>query len=249
MHHISITRKSLAQINLAQFIKKATYQQQHPPLPISLQGDFEWFREKGIYKEDPRYYYEFEEELNQLQLEAEEKQLTIPKDFLHFMKDKRLLFRVRSHIDAYFELPEMIEEVLPNSKNYLLRFYSDSQYTCFWYLCLDQKGNACVLFSKDLYGDKEEEPGFEKTEHSLEFCAPTFEEFIFRHWIETSTGGKLNRWEEGELTEWEQVYKEKLKKWDRSVDVYQKNPVIFSFFNTLRKKMCDFLTVFQGFIK
>lgn len=233
MHHLSISRKALAQINLGQFIKKATSQQQHPPIPIPLQGNFEWFRTKGTYTEDPRYYYEFEKEIAQLQAEAQEKQLTLPEDFLLFMKDKRLLFRVKSNIDAYFELPELIEEVLPSSGNYLLRFYSDSQYTCFWYLCLDQQGNACVCFSEDLYGDIEEEPGFEKTVHKIEFCAPTFEEFIFRHWIETSIKRKTRAWEKGELTEWEKVYVKKMKKWDRTVEAYQNNPLISTFFDRL----------------
>ena len=203
MHYILLTKKELAKANLIQLQQQLTAQQNNPPIPIPLRGDFEWFGMNGraVEEEKPSYAYEFKEELLRLQEEALEKGLSLPPSFLLFMSNKRMLHRIYSRTDCYFELPEVIEEIAPNSGIYLLRFYSDSQYSCFWYVCLDQQGNSCVLYSQDLYGYATEEPGFEKKD-VLEYATPTFEAFIFRYWIETSIACK----EGNGLTAWEQAY-------------------------------------------
>jgi hypothetical protein len=109
-------------------------------------------------------------------------------------------------------LGNVIEEIPETNGLHFIHFLSDSQYCCFWYLCLDKKGNHCVVVSGSLYGhdddEKEEEEDFDEISDIESkigyFCSPSFTEFIARFWLENEICFKS--YDDEELNDIEKSY-------------------------------------------
>lgn len=173
-----------------------------PPIEIELDENFNWLKSYPERLDKKNWEYDFSEKLEKLQQEAKSKGIVIPKSFLNFMADGSLIRRIRSNTDCFFEFGDFIEEVPDTNGINFIHFMSDSQYCGLWYLCIDKKGNNCVVISGNLYGheykeDVDNEIGY--------FCAPSFEEFIFRFWIENEIWHK-KVYEKIELNELEKNY-------------------------------------------
>jgi hypothetical protein len=68
---------------------------------------------------------------------------------------------------------------------HLVRFMRDSQDLLFWYLHLDPQGPPFVVVSSiDFETVGQVDP--EQALRQFWFCAPEFEEFIYRFWMENS---------------------------------------------------------------
>lgn len=173
-----------------------------PPIEIELDENFDWLKPypEQINKED--WEYDFSKEIEKLKNDADKKGLEIPNSFLNFMSNGALIRRIRSNTDCYFEFGDYIEEVPETNGMNFIHFMSDSQYCGFWYLCLDKNGNSCVVTSGNLYGHIHKEEELDEIGH---FCAPSFEEFIFRFWIENEIWYK-EIWEKVELNDLEKRY-------------------------------------------
>jgi hypothetical protein len=108
----------------------------------------------------------------------------------------------------------------PGTKeNYIIRFLNDSQGCILWYLYLTPQGNHYVLASP-LWLDMLHEPDYfdpslteEQILKSISICALSFEEFLYRFWLENVLWYKLV-WFKGQkpLTEEEQRYVEHYKR-------------------------------------
>ncbi|MEZ4883237.1 MAG: hypothetical protein R3E32_00780 [Chitinophagales bacterium] len=172
-----------------------------PPIPQNLDDEFNWMRKHPLHH---NFTFNFQDQLKRLQKEAIEKGLTLPKAFLYFMSNPSLINRMRSNTDCYFELGDFIEEI-PNTEGlHFLHFLSDSQYCLLWFLCLDKHGNHCIVASGNEYCSQAESREIYPYETSY-YCAPTFNEFIYRFWLENEIWYKIS-WENAELNDVEKKY-------------------------------------------
>jgi hypothetical protein len=65
-----------------------------------------------------------------------------------------------------------------------VRFLNDQQGVLFWYLALGKAGDEGVVVSNDLLDA--DEPWLEDPhERQIYFCARSFEEFLYRFWLES----------------------------------------------------------------
>jgi uncharacterized protein (TIGR02996 family) len=157
-----------------------------PPLPVDvLQGDFRWLkgkRARAAANAKPG------KKVQHLADAAAGLGLTLPPEFAVLMESSVLKKRVRSCTDCFFNWPRRIVESPGGEGGYLVRFYSDSQGCLHWYLYLTQRGYHCVVVSGGFYGGyhelKTDEDMCDEPSDQFWFCAPSFEAFVYRIWIE-----------------------------------------------------------------
>lgn len=154
-----------------------------PPITISLDDDFAWLEQELSYGNETR---SFVEKIHSFQAQVADLGLTLPQGFLHFMQDSDLHKKIQSNTACYFEMGDFIEEI---NGLYLIQFLSDSQYCSLWYLCLDKEGNHAVICSPNVYGQKNYKEKF--TEEIGLYVAGSFNEFIYRFWIENEIWFKV----------------------------------------------------------
>ena len=171
-----------------------------PPAPEGLfDGSFRWLPPDGPRHSDGQEWYE-PGILAGLADQAAGMGLALPRSFLDFMRSAELPGRIRSVTDCGFELPGRIVPV-PWASGALVRFLADSQGCLFWYLFLRDDGGHGVVSSPEFYGgdphldsgwdaasygpegdEEDEEPP--SADHEIRTCAPDFESFIHRFWLE-----------------------------------------------------------------
>ncbi|MEV7388329.1 hypothetical protein [Streptomyces sp. NPDC091215] len=122
--------------------------------------------------------------------------LTLPRDFVTFQADSKLRYSLDEvsgtccWTDISEPLPSPVE---PGA--FLVRFLRDQQDCVIWYLYLRSSGEAFVVHSSlDYEYEYEARRDGEETETDLDdpeeqraailWCAPSFEEFAHRFWIE-----------------------------------------------------------------
>ncbi|MFI0960548.1 hypothetical protein ACH4S8_03855 [Streptomyces sp. NPDC021080] len=124
------------------------------------------------------------------------KGLALPRDFVTFHTDAKL-HRALDDISVTWCWTH-ISEPLPSPAEpgaYMVRFLRDQQDCVLWYLYFRPSGDVFVVFSHVDYADEYEarragdETGTdlddpEEQRAALVRCAPTFEEFAYRFWIE-----------------------------------------------------------------
>lgn len=180
-----------------------------PPIEIELDDEFNWLKPYPEHLNEKDWAYDFREQLEILQKDANSKGLLIPKSFIEFMSRGNLLRKIRSNTNSYFELGDYIAEIPNTNGLYLLHFLSDSQYCRLWYLCLDKEGNSCILTSYKVYGhtkgSHENYEDDDENEYGIDyFCSPTFKDFIYRFWIENEIWFKI--YKQTQLDDIEQRY-------------------------------------------
>jgi hypothetical protein len=187
-----------------------------PPLPeASFDSSFSWLPRTHdvVPTGKSRFEWAYPAVLERIAKESERLQITIPESFKTFMLSVDFPNRIRSATGCAFDLAERLVYV-PWEAGYLLRFLADSQGCLFWYLFLKQRGGHCVVVTAKCYGgdptaDREfmeahlgpdwnrEDPP--KESDRIRMCAPSFESFVYRFWIENEiwyalneTGGPIN---------------------------------------------------------
>lgn len=191
----------------------ATYQQfgydTIPPLnEADLRGTFSWLYEtpeipKSTCGSDGEA--ELLEQLKDVQRQSESLGITLPPEFLSFIGDPNLLRRVGSMTGSYWRLPDFIARC-PDAPGFLIMFRSEGQDCLLWYLYLgDDSADHCVVVSRDYFGiNGEPPPEFPDEPHRVFFCAPSFEAFVYREWIEH--GAAWNIFSANPLTPRQQEY-------------------------------------------
>lgn len=144
--------------------------------------------------------------------EAQQLGLTLPAAFLRLMGSRELQDRIPSCTACYFALADKILPCPGSEDSYIIRFLNDQQDVLMWYLYLTPQGEACVLVSPILLDE------FAGAEHASNLteewrkailantrvCAPSFEAFLYRFWLENTIWFSLNG--EGALTEAQRRY-------------------------------------------
>jgi hypothetical protein len=133
---------------------------------------------------------------------AEQMNLKIPTAFIRFMGTSDLQERIPSCTACYFDLPDQIVQSPFGDGGYFIRFLNDQQWVLLWHLYLAPNGGHCVVVSStafdDLYfGQRLTADGEQWTPDVIRertyFCAPSFEAFLYRFWIENHLWFALNK--------------------------------------------------------
>lgn len=142
--------------------------------------------------------------INSLAADLTARNLTLPRDFVRFQTDSKLHYALDevsvtscwTHVSE--PLPSPVE---PGA--FLVRFLRDQQDCVIWYLYLRPSGEVFVVQSYlDYEYEYEARRDGEETETDLDdpeeqraaivWCAPTFEEFAYRFWVENRIWRTLN---------------------------------------------------------
>ena len=184
-----------------------------------FRGEFQWLARQpecsNVAEDDVEYWLEYVDELRanaakklpSLKTKAERIGLSIPESFLTFMGNAKLIGRIRSCTDCYFEHSQRIAPN-PNGDGYFIHFLSDSQGCIFWNLFVEPSGDHCVVASSGYYfGDNWDpaDPYHGNESGKLFFCSPSFESFVYRFWLENEIWYQLS-WHKRPLTELQQRY-------------------------------------------
>ncbi len=164
-----------------------------PPIDTSLfQGDFQWLpplndemlERLAIYK-NPGAAAHLVDRLEALQTSAAQMGLRLPDAFLKFMATPEMQEQIPSSTACYFDLSEKIVQLPIDDGGYLIRFYNDQQDVLLWYLYLTPHRESCVLASGVMFDEVNlEGVPADRIIANLNFCAASFEEFIYRWWLE-----------------------------------------------------------------
>lgn len=181
-----------------------------PPLDESqLRGEFQWLPPLEprlqaiveIHQQTPPD--KLKTQLDHLTRLAPQLGLTLPAPFLAFMGDPERRDQIPSCTACYFDLPEKIVKSPVGDDGYLIRFLNDQQGVLYWYLYLTPGGQEAVLVSNIFYDEDVSQFPLESIRGATAFCAPGFEAFLYRFWLENSLWFGLDG---GTLTDVQQRY-------------------------------------------
>jgi uncharacterized protein (TIGR02996 family) len=169
-----------------------------PPVPAErLTGDFSWLTTRRQRQSQPAQATPISA-VDHVRVLAEREQIPLPASFLTFFDNASLVHRLRLCTDCYFNLPEVLLEVPCADGDVVLRFYSDPQGSYHWYLYLTRAGAHCVVGSGSWVGGQRSHTFHHGYRYCglargvWHFCSPSFEEFVYRYWIENEIWYSLN---------------------------------------------------------
>lgn len=195
-----------------------------PPLPFDkFEGDFQWllgqpspfdfddrFRQFwSNYDSVEKWKAEAPECKSKLLVDCAMRGALVPNAFFTFMDSIELVTRLRSPTDCYFEYPRTLIPYPTSHGGHFLHFYSDSQHCCLWYLYIDPQQRCAVVVSDDLSEPHDDDFWCNERGHIMR-CAPSFESFIYRLWIEDEIWFRLVNNDQPltpEMTEYLRFYK------------------------------------------
>jgi hypothetical protein len=120
---------------------------------------------------------------------------TLPLAFTDFLGNQELMAAVSTCTGCMWDIPTKPADSPLADGAYLVRFMRDSQDLLFWYLHLDAENSPFVVVSSIDF----ETAGEIDAEQALQqfwACAPEFEEFIYRFWMENAIWFTANAEEE-----------------------------------------------------
>ena len=168
-----------------------------PPVRKEIfDGKYEWLKQSDIHERSIYAVDESGSQLSKLLTESTQKNVRLPEEFVNFMRSPELLKHIRSSTDCFFELSENLLESPFGEGDFLIRFLNDSQGCLFWYLYITKDNDHFVIVSGKLldpyeYADEDDDDDFVEdkiydsdNEPQIYFCAASFEEFVYRFWME-----------------------------------------------------------------
>jgi hypothetical protein len=190
-----------------------------PPIQRLLDDEFCWLQAlpakehslaEGCYPDGS------EPDLTKLSHIMAQIEVQLPQSFLTFIETPQLHERIRSCTDCFLEVADLAVKTKGANEGFLIHFLSDSQWCVHWYLYVDSSGNHFVAASPNAYGftfgetdedmDALDQIGeIELEQEEICFCAPSFNEFIYRFWLENEIWFAL-AWDKRPLTTTEQAY-------------------------------------------
>jgi hypothetical protein len=184
-----------------------------PPITIELDDSFNWLRERQADEVEECPISGGDEALvAQYRRVREQVDVAMPPVFDTFMQSPDLHQRVRSVTCCYLQMPDFLVRTAGVEDGYLIHFLSDQQWCCHWNLYLDQNGEQLVLGSDEAFGF-EGEKGVSRVdlrEENVWICADSFNEFLYRFWIENEISFKYG---EEALTSEQQEYVDFYRHW------------------------------------
>lgn len=174
-----------------------------PPIPeTQFTGKLEWLKASAEHtdqKLDEEEQRKAQTRLQKLLEDAQKLNLSLPEAFLQLMGSPVLQQSIPSCTACYFEAVDKIVPYPGDEGGYIIHFLNDQQGVLTWYLYLTPTGEHCVLVSSiflDLLDDPEyvedrDKWTSEAIAKSVCLCAPSFEAFIYRFWLENVLWFKL----------------------------------------------------------
>jgi hypothetical protein len=194
-----------------------------PPIR-ALNGTLDWLGPLDHETEQSMQLYRNAPEqrgnLTQVAADATKLGLTLPEAFVRLMGSPELQDRMPSCTACTFDLSAHITPCIGETPGYLIRFLRDQQSVLLWYLYLTPHGEECVLASPYEFGDGEDDNPNDLPDDQRRavmahtcICAPTFEAFVYRFWLENILWFKLNSSDDdGRLSEEQRGYVDHYKR-------------------------------------
>ena len=112
--------------------------------------------------------------------------IELPASFVTILASPRRLWSLRSMTGCWWSLDSDSLQRLPTAGTLAIRFLTDQQGALYWSLLLDGTPDPPVIVSPQDFADRETwEPL--PLDHVYR-CAPSFEAFVYRFWIENEIG-------------------------------------------------------------
>jgi hypothetical protein len=204
-----------------------------PPIP-ELDGTLSWLGKPG-WPESPdespeqrashhRLTENARGEVRTLVVHAERLGLRLPPAFTRLMSAPDLQARIPEYAGCWFNLYEAQLVPCPDSDDgFVVRFLNDQQDCILWYLYVTRQGDEAVLAVGDPYPDapspflerlvmpdEDDGPLTDKQRQAvlanIYACAPSFEAFVYRWWLEATIYMKLSGFDNEPLTDEERRY-------------------------------------------
>lgn len=184
-----------------------------PPLAGPLDGSFAWLAAARSRPYGMSFEHMEDEPIAELiaerVVEAKCAGLVIPPEFTRFMTDETLFTRIPSCTACYWDLGARLMPIPEHDgPERLLRFMNDQQACALWYLLLAPDGSHQVAFAWPDWSEDEAGGGDSLEDcavpRDVTICAPSFEAFIKRFWIENTLWDTVHRGDElmGELRDY-----------------------------------------------
>lgn len=164
-----------------------------PPIPDenTFAGKFEWLKlEPSIIASIHAQTADdtLSARLTNVKAEAERLGIVLPQGFELFMSNPQMRNSIPSCTACYFDLSENFIPAPIEEGGYFLRFMNDQQDVLLWYLYFAPSGEHCILVSNIYFDDIEYLNSLpaEAIKNSSGYCAPTFETFLYRIWLENT---------------------------------------------------------------
>jgi hypothetical protein len=127
-------------------------------------------------------------DVSQLHREAQQAGFRIPDAFAAFLTTPEIHRRVPTCTACYLELSARLLEPPSNQPGRLLRFMNDQQACVLWYLYLPPGDVPAVVAGIPEWPDDDSEDSLDDDVvfEQLVLCAPDFETFMYRFWIENA---------------------------------------------------------------
>jgi hypothetical protein len=170
-----------------------------PPIR-DLNGSLDWLgplddktdRTMQVHRKAP----EARGRLDSVTADAQRLGLRLPPAFIRLMGTPALQDRIPSCTACYFKLGERFVHCPGAEGGYIVRFLNDQQDVLLWYLYLTPGGEECVLVSPYGLDDPAlQTPTAEQRTAVINntfICAPSFEAFVYRFWLENAIWFKLD---------------------------------------------------------
>lgn len=193
------------------------YEQLPPLSEVGFQGTLHWLlsSDRGFqpdHDHDPPWALS-PSQWKRLQTSADQLGIPLPEAFQRLMNSRQLRDRIPSCTNCYFGLSEKLVACPGSEEGFIIRFLNAAQGQIAWYLYLTAQGEHCVLAGYpllDLVSDPEspdsQSQGITEEERRMAMsgkatliCALSFEEFLYRFWIENVLWYKLVWYKDQEL--------------------------------------------------
>ena len=153
-------------------------------IPDGVDKPFKASAKANIFETDS----EWQEKLKKIQ-DSLPPSLKLPEGLLKFMSSPEAHSLIPSCTACYFDLPET---ALPfkwlGEEGFIFHFYRDQQDCLFWYFYIRNTGESCILTSPIPILPEEQELLDTLSDEAIQrdtfYTAASFEEFIYRTWIE-----------------------------------------------------------------
>jgi hypothetical protein len=188
-----------------------------PPLPVVVgeEGSFAWLRgapvsphaldfgdfggggeegEAGEADEESKQAA-IDARLARIVFDATKLGLTVPAALVAFIGHPELHRRVPSCTACYLDVPAKLVPLPGGQPGMLLRFMNDQQCCLLWYVLLEPGGGHSVVCAAPDYEDDAIGESIEDIAkpRDVAVCAPSFEAFMHRFWLENSLWFAVNK--------------------------------------------------------
>ncbi len=161
-----------------------------PPIRVPLSGKFDWLR--SAPEHDRSIAADPDQTVAALDRLVAMNPAGLPRDFVEFFRSPALWRRIRSCTDCYLRVDSAAVGIRGGLGS-LIRFMSDSQDCIHWHLCLSACGTRHSVVATYFYTGSEYAhlKGGLPHPKDITTCAGSFEEFIYRFWLENELGYSL----------------------------------------------------------